>query len=132
MIRINNDLACCGVREIENLSTGRLPTARVAMLHFCAHTLGGGGNQKFAYAFFTQAGQVKYKYGDEFAAFILKHKLGTVTTPGKTSLNPNSKRRVKFFIWAIRWKNLNKWMTANAADINPLKEEYEDDYDDFF
>lgn len=52
-------------------------------------------------------------YGQQFANFIKKHKLGNVTE-GAQRLNPNSGNTIQAWIWAPSQAGLKKWVAADT------------------
>jgi hypothetical protein len=102
------DMQCCGMREIDNLSGIR--HSEDAMLEFLRESEGDG--QRFRYAVFSEAG-TNAKYGDNFRQFIEKNDLGSVIFTSWNK-NPNTGNRVRAYIWTINWTALNKWGKANG------------------
>jgi hypothetical protein len=107
-----NHVDCCGVREIAALGAHRSPLE--ALRSFRAR-ITETGNNRFRYAFFTQANvtdttgkdqfgadytERRRLYGEKFAAYIVKNKLGTVIKT-EDNVNPNSGRFVKMWVWTI-------------------------------
>lgn len=108
-----NETSCCGLREISGLSEHRTPA--IAMQAFCRFSLGLdynyngrlGRTLEFSHAVFTAA-TGKNDYGEKFAAFILRNKLGTVT-PSQRRNNPNSGNPLKVWVWTLHQTNVKKW-----------------------
>ena len=106
-----SNLRCCGVKEIAGLSF--TTSAQHAIRQFgdltyyrqvkdCNNKILPAPFENFRYVMFTQANMPggMAKYGDSFAAFIQKHKLGSlVETP--YNLNPNSGNQVKVWLWTV-------------------------------
>ncbi len=132
------NVACCGVREINRLSSYDEPKA--ALKAFCDWVyvkppsgpprpienpnngvLAPKGNARFRYAFFTQAtyqwqerGEVGSRpryYGVDFAAFIKEHELGQVViATGKRGVrNPNTENLLKMWVWTVDHYALQAW-----------------------
>lgn len=118
---LNEETACCGLREAANLSTNR--TAEAAMKSFVDLAFDteevwnkdvqefipakASAHARFRFLVFTQAGRTT-KYGDNFANFIRRHELGEVVETN-THINPNSGNPLKIFTWAINWDRLAAW-----------------------
>jgi hypothetical protein len=74
---------------------------------------------KFRFAIFSEAihpvyhGEGRkgwpYQYGQMFAKFIEKNKLGSLTTTDNHELNPNSGSLVKVWVWGIDHDALKAW-----------------------
>lgn len=115
---INNMLdfqstSCCGVDEIVDL--GSRNTTRGAMLDVCNNYIRREWNNSFVDdfpAFLSFTGVMKYGYGQEFANFIRKNKLGTVRE-SVARVNPNSGNRIKMWIWAVNRTAMRKWYKDN-------------------
>jgi hypothetical protein len=104
-------LGCCGVREIDGLSLHREPEDALKGV-----ALSAAYDHKWRHAIFTQAGKGK-RYGVQFAAYITKHKLGTVVA-SPTKVNPNSGNPLKAFIWTVNWPAFRKWASAHGVDMD--------------
>jgi hypothetical protein len=102
---------CCGFRELNGLHRHTDPVD--AIKHFYRLVYGDPyvpnyyyqthyypAGTRWAICAFTQA-TVKAKYGTDFAAYITKHNLGEVTTLKKFYKNPNSRRMIKAWLWAV-------------------------------
>ena len=107
------DCACCGVKEIANLR--EYHTTKEAMQDFCRHNLRWGKLATCRHVFFTQAtGDNNEKYGNRFAAFILKHNLGSVVRT-KGDVNPNSGNYLIMWVWTVNWKATKNWWKENGG-----------------
>ena len=110
-----NNLRCCGVKEITGLSYTESATKAIRQFGDLTYYrqvkqyLGSGHSEtvpapmeNFRYVMFTQANATggTATYGDRFAAFIQKHKLGAlIETP--YNMNPNSGNNVKVWLWTV-------------------------------
>lgn len=117
-----NDMNCCGMREIGELSSRH--TAEEAMEDFGRMTVEGvdGGRDRygyygdrrheghnFRYVVFSQAG-ARSKYGDRFAAFIQTNRLGDVIETAGRYRNPNTNRVLKAWIWTVNHEAVATWV----------------------
>lgn len=116
MADLEDNFACCGLREINWLSEHRTPESALFSLSGFALQK----DRKWRHAIFTQAG--RGRYGDRLKAYILQHQLGSVVeSPGE--VNPNSGRVLKAFIWTINWTAVDAWMKAHnvpTADVDSV------------
>ena len=128
MIEINQEMDCCGVRELNNLSGGNSPKEVVQQL--C-----NGGEYlydqsilrenprarqergRYAFIIFSQAGPPRTThYGTDLAKFITKNRLGTVTeSPYK--INPNTGNKLRVWIWALDPVGITKWWKKNKPTV---------------
>lgn len=125
-----NDIACCAVAEIADLGTE--DDAEEAM-RTVARAVFERGERDWepmcAHLIFTEVVNhegVRQTYGKDFAAFIAKHKLGTVTV-GPAKINPNHRNPahwVKVYTWAINAKNFLKWAKDAVPDFFERDERY--------
>lgn len=119
-----NDMACCGVKEMDGLSTFR--SAQEAMRAFAGCTVEGAqprdgygyydpwvGN-RFRYVIFSQAG-ARSRYGTRFAAFIRDNGLGDVVKTAGRHINPNSNRILKVWIWTVDHEAVSEWVNRSAT-----------------
>ena len=115
-------MGCCAFNEIRDLHSHR--GASSAMKAFCQQTFTQFGFRKIG-AFYIFTAVVKStssdrygvgKYGDNFAAFIAKNKLGNVTpTMVRTNRRNAPSHHVKGWVWAPNEKNLKAWWKAQSA-----------------
>jgi hypothetical protein len=114
------EIACCGIREIQNLSIHKAP--ETAMLSFVEQTSPEESyydnsvlerRDKFRYAIFS--GTKRSRYVDRFAAYILSNKLGEVVETGWNK-NPNSGNQLKVCVWTINWDALKKWAAKQEGN----------------
>ena len=108
MAQLSDGFGCCGIREIEGI--GEL-SAKEVMADLAEDFR---YDHKWRHAVFTQAGK-KARYGLSFAAFIKKHKLGTVVA-SPTKENPNSGNPLKAFVWTVNWPALRKYLKDNLGE----------------
>ena|SRR3990167_9141073 len=106
------DTACCGLLEIDGLS--HYNNSKEAMLDVC-HELELKYNSKPNCAFLLFTGVVKDEYGQKFAEYIRKHKLGTVKAGGE-SYNPNSTHIINAWLWKVDGQRLKQWYVKNNKD----------------
>lgn len=92
--------ACCGIREIADLS--RAASARVAFNQYYTLVVDHGAFHR--YVMFTQANRLdaarRVTYGERFTAYIRKHNLGAVIET-EENINPNSGNLLKVWIWTV-------------------------------
>lgn len=116
-------MGCCGVREIAGLKylTGRDGMIKV----LCGDKTSWSGSYYggilssltvaptcLGQFIFTEADVpgINYNYGQQFAAFIRKNKLGSVTKSRKTANNPNHPtHKITVWIWSPDCKRLWSW-----------------------
>jgi hypothetical protein len=105
------DMECCAVKELVGLGNTvnfeQDLRGFVTELYYEYVWAGDGPRFHCAFVIFTQAGNGDY--GEKLAEVIKKYKLGTVITSHKL-VNPNTKRRVKVFIWEINKTNTKRWL----------------------
>lgn len=114
------NLKCCGIKEIAGLSHHETTKGALKsfgeLTYFAARNVKGPKEppvmvpapiERFRYVIFSQANTPGYleslsrsKYGEKFAALILKERLGTLieTTP---NINPNSNNMLRVWVWTI-------------------------------
>lgn len=124
--------SCCAVEDINDLSSHNTP--ELAMREFC---LGLEVEKDYNYyrskkvlsqpaGFYIFTGVVRHskgsgtprqngKYAPNFAAYILKHKLGSVV---ETTAHPNRVNHpdhwIKVYVWHPNETNLRKWWKKNG------------------
>lgn len=112
------NLACCGVKEMQNIARHRTPEA--ILQAFCENRFAiqtddsyigpvGNGKLRAAHFLFTQAGEgPRNHYGYDLEYYIRENNLGLVmrTEPKR---NPNSRRMLVAFIWTPDEKRLKTW-----------------------
>lgn len=115
-------MGCCAFNEVRDLHSHR--GAPSAMKAFCQQTF-----TQFAYrrigAFYIFTALVKTTdgtryavgtYGDSFANFIIKNKLGDVIPTMVRANRRNAPRHhVKGWVWAPNEKNLKAWWKNNGG-----------------
>lgn len=116
---------CCGFREICELS--RTGTGEDAVKEFCrlnmrARYIGGSFTIKqvlqlhFSHVLFTEV-QPKgaiVGYGKRLADYIEEHNLGTIVA-STIATNPNSRNRLRGYIWTINKRALTAWHKKHGA-----------------
>lgn len=137
-------LMCCGVKEIAylchdkdpkdslyKLLVGWVPGTPVNNIADSLKFHEKTTEPKKVYQFiFTQArGTTLYKrrhYGDQFAEFILKNKLGKLVKSAKSLHNPNYSRghQIDVWIWSPNPKALWKWWQENKIDVPERPRKY--------
>lgn len=121
----------CAVAAIADLSYSAGPEA--AVREFCRKTLGkrrpnyftnavGFYSKLTAFYIFSAGpeagvyGNDWQRYGTEFAAFIKKHKLGKVATPGKFhNVRYHGNHNCQAWVWHPDQKALERWWEADQA-----------------
>lgn len=107
-------MECCGFREICNLS-GIGPERAIKEICDAQFVSRYASNSysitrvldlSLSHAVFTEV--QNGTYGKNLAAYIRKHKLGTVIG-SRISTNPNSGNRLKGYIWTINKRALSAW-----------------------
>ena len=126
-------MTCCGIKEICDLAEHATPLE--AMQSFGNECL-EGDMTNYRYAVFSQANHperpLRNCYGVNFAAYIRRHRLGSVvTTRGKDLINPNSGHLLRAWIWTVDWSAVSKWWSKQPADVKLYCEDndYDDEYD---
>lgn len=110
------ETSCCGLSEVEGLSTNPKETL-LEICHSKYDEWGPGKSQ--AFILFTDA--VKYKRGTMLAKYIEKNKLGVIYKTTRAKKNPNTNNLIIVWIWSPNEKNLRSWWKKNRD---------ESDYDD--
>lgn len=120
-MNILNDTHCCGVHEIDGLST-----PKVTLMEVCEDKYGdswGEGAQQAFILFHDIAGG----YGSDLCAYIIKHKLGYVVKT-RPKINPNSENRIVAYLWSPDEPALKRWWKKSNPDKGHKKtDDYEDD-----
>lgn len=106
-----HDLACCGVKELNGISYDN-HTPYALLLEFCKDFINNSDDPEFAHVVFTQAG-AKARYGINLAAYITRHKLGTIVRSA-VAVNPNTSNPLVAFIWTINRPALRKWYVKES------------------
>jgi hypothetical protein len=127
-----NNMSCCGIKELSGLS-GLTPDSVFKEFGKQAYTKserdGRYENNRWRHAIFSQASvhAGANVYGTKFAAYIVKHKLGTVVETEEL-VNPNSGNYLKAWIWTVDheaahafYKSLMK-ASKSRSKITPKKE----------
>ena len=97
--------SCCAVIQIASLGSEK--DATTAFQNFYKSAKNNFENE-FRFVLFSQSNDKKEKYGENFAAFIEKNKLGTITaTPTKGNPAYDNESMVKVFIWTVDWNAVN-------------------------
>ena len=113
-------MACCGVKEITQLTYQQDPTYRVPFVDLLRKLRSEGLGNNCGAVVFTQARPDCYNYGNKFADAIVKHKLGTVVeAPAFT--NPNSRNIVNAWIWVINKPALTAFLDGPKKPEPPKK-----------
>lgn len=136
MIYVNQNMMCCGTREIHNLAEYAKKEPEEALKDFCEagvlltkvinwyapydpvtgvrpFTVTPQRNPGAAHFIFTQANKTA-KYGTRFAKLIADYDLGYLeqTAWGR---NPNTCHFVKVWVWTPDFKKLRKWYEENKG-----------------
>jgi hypothetical protein len=77
----------------------------------------------FSYILFSDT--VANGNGTRLAKFIVRRKLGTVTSD-KPVVNPNSSNKIKLWVWKVNRKALRDWALKMDKLVNPEEYEFED------
>ena len=116
-----HSMSCCGFRELADIEVCDTPEEVIQA--FCGHFATKGYDylsgkyieKRFrlfcSHAVFTEV-QGDGGYGRKLAAYIRKHKLGTVVG-SRVATNPNSDNRLRGYIWTINPRALEGWWKAN-------------------
>lgn len=120
---VSREIACCGVRELSGLSGHRSAAAAIrAFIANASYTpdhiqKGVVYPPRFRFAVFSQASQPMGKqasYGERFATYLTKMKLGEVTETA-THVNPNSGNNLKVWVWAVDHDAMIEWMKKDRT-----------------
>lgn len=113
-----NTMQCCGVREISGLSGCHGDAGfKAGVITFLTAS---GGVPATGALIFTQAGKKEtVKYGDQFAEWIIKNKLGTVNESGGGYINPNSQNPIYIYTWVMDRAAMQEFY--NVEVLAPLK-----------
>lgn len=109
-MEINDQLDCCGLREMSGIYYG---TPQSTIMEFADNSyqdydlISRYENANFRHVIFSQAGS-KATYGRKLAAFITKHRLGTVVS-SLTKVNPNTGNPLKVWIWTVNHQRTYNW-----------------------
>ena len=115
-------MGCCAFNEIRGLSQHRTPAT--AMKEFCRQALGTpfGRTKPGAFYLFTaviasKAGDgLVGTYGDRFAAFIKKNKLGAVIpTMDRFNRRNVPGHLIRGWVWAPSEKAIREWWKKNRG-----------------
>ena len=117
-------LECCGIKELHGISNYESAYAvlqDLGELTYRHKETSAGPNGKlvvldrpftnFRYVLFSQA-RTDTVYGTNLAAFIQKHKLGTLVETG-THVNPNTGNPLKAWLWAVDHDATKTWLEHN-------------------
>ncbi len=121
---------CCAVCEIGSLSQHKTPV--IAMKTFCTLLANGRryiGTMKNPYGFYIFTGVVEhtdnspaernFTYGPDFAAYIIKNKLGSVSESVPMINRANHPNHVvKVWVWAPDPENLAKWHAKHKRKVS--------------
>lgn len=104
---INNDLGCCGIKEIDGIgdhrNTPKNTILEVARDHFFNHN-------RSAFIIFSDIG--RKTAGINLQKYITKNKLGTIVKT-ETKKNPNTASSLMVWTWAINQANLKRYWNKN-------------------
>lgn len=107
--------SCCGLIEFEDIC---LSDPEESVLLYCEGTLDEG-----YYVPFVLFTDIKpYKHAKKLIAYIKKHGLGSIVKTA-TKKNPNSKHRLKVYVWTVDQRAIKKWYKLNKP--------YEEDTDEY-
>lgn len=100
-------MACCGVYEMDGLCRSATRT----LIDVCYERYDNGGDdfddpKKSAFIIFTDV--VRYGRGVRLAKYIKMNKFGKVYAT-KARTNPNTRCKIKVWVWSPNDKNLKKW-----------------------
>jgi hypothetical protein len=102
--------SCCGLREISGLSYHNTPGEAMREFALGATRLNyvrSGRVLVCSHVIFSAADGAN-DYGDKFAAYIRRHKLGTIAISRRLT-NPNSGNPLKVWVWSINKTALLAW-----------------------
>lgn len=109
-MELQSYLDCCGLREMSGIAA----PAGTILKQFGSYCYNDGvgvafryEDAKFRHVIFSQAG-ARSTYGVKLAAFITRHKLGTVVA-SPTKINPNSGNPLKVWIWTVNHQRTYNW-----------------------
>lgn len=122
------EMNCCGMREMADLEF--TDNAKSAMEEFIMEAIPvrdhyNWKNNKyeklaelrFSHVVFSEAKDGSGNYGENFAAFIRRHRLGTVVASQRRR-NPNSGNLLKFWVWTLNKRGLVRWANQNKVRGN--------------
>lgn len=120
------ETSCCGLKEIEHLSSCASPLDAIRkLIYYYTTSEDEDGNDldkpafaspEFAHLIFTEAigphgdKPNKRHYGASLARFIRKHELGSVVA-SSSAVNPNSGNFVRVYTWTINHNRLSAYAT---------------------
>jgi len=116
-------LSCCGLRELSGLQGPDSPRMKMkefirtscprsGRYDFRSGRYSYVGSLRFSHVIFSEARDGAGDYGERFAAFIRRNKLGDVVASLRR-VNPNSGNQVKCWVWTLNKPNLMAWANKN-------------------
>lgn len=124
MSELDSSQISCGISELFDLENS--PSSTLTHAFTMSYWPYGSPEEKeiigldFAFVIFSDT--VQRGYGSKLAAFIKSHKLGTII-PSQIKTNPNTKNKIRMWIWQINPTALERWLKKEI--------EIDDDADDF-
>jgi len=125
-----HQMMCCGLRELHGLewASGSGPVhAMTEFIHVACpkrqeykwrngkYMMQYLSRLYFSHVVFSEARDGNGGYGERFAAYIKKNKLGDVVA-SQRRVNPNSGNQVKLWVWTLNKQALVKWAAANIKE----------------
>jgi hypothetical protein len=125
-----HQMMCCGLRELHGLEWEAREGPAYAMKEFIHAACPKRQEFKwrdgkyikqylsrlyFSHVVFSEAKDGAGAYGEQFAAYIKKNKLGDVVA-SQRRVNPNSGNQVKLWVWTLNKQELVKWAAKNIKD----------------
>lgn len=117
-------MACCGTQEITGLSLYTDPEKALKALLFPYPPANGNLTQRTAniprcaHLIFTgtmgRSQEGKRTYGYKFATYLIEKGLGTVVESA-IAVNPNSRHRLRVWVWTLDRNALTAWGEAVRA-----------------
>lgn len=118
-------MSCCGMRDLSGLSDHETPKEamvafvltscpRVSRYNWDARKCEKLRQLNFSHVIFSEANNEHRRYGENFATYIRRNKLGTVVA-SERRVNPNSGNQVKFWVWTLNKHNLVDWANRNTG-----------------
>jgi hypothetical protein len=122
-MKVNLMPACCGIRELSEVRGDGSAKASIKSfggLVYDQLRVQGRMMDKFRYAIFSQAesqsSPLPRKYGEELADYIKEHKLGEIIETAGTHINPNSRNKLKVWVWTVDHMAVRKFLGYPEKD----------------
>lgn len=113
MATLNDNAACCGIKEIDGIMGYKPET----IFKDIAHTW-FDNDYGYAYIFFSTTSPSKS--GHNLATYITKHKLGTITKMRPVK-NGNTENMLTMWVWTVNKKNFKAYCIRNKF-VSPEEE----------